>query len=264
MSSYKPTVILDIDDTMAVKSLGTPDKKKNQRILDQFPGACVWDLAFTVDEIKIQVLHVIPPGWIPCLLYILQNWKWNLALFSSGCKERNELFAEHLAKELKIDKKEIQVYSRHNLVSGDTLAIDGYQLEHQLGQVLYGSLKKDVTRIGLNLDNCVLVDDDKSYIVREQWPQLVVESNGGYHLIAEWILDPTTNLGEESVQDFLTIPFLVLGFLAKCKELNESKGLSLREAMKQLLPPLAIDSNLQLSKRDRNSYVESGYKLLSC
>jgi hypothetical protein len=137
------TIVLDIDDLMCVTCTGKQDEKRNHRIVQKFPESTCWDISADFEGDVFQCLHFIPTGWFPCLRFIIQKWKWNIALFSAGSKSRNDIFASRLAKELNLEIKDIKVYSREDLTESCKEKEDEFKT---LREEYCGNFKKNLVK----------------------------------------------------------------------------------------------------------------------
>lgn len=267
-SRQLPTLVLDLDDCMLFSKTRKPDPNLNKWIQSIMPGSLCWELEFEIGDKKVCALHVIPPGWIPCLRYVLSKLNWDLAIFSAGISARNLLVRDLLAQELKLDSDaKIQVFSKENLKNYDDFPFEG--VEKWIPEKHYGTYKKDLVHVGLNIKETLLVDDDPSYILAPyQWPQLVVSTNGGARELSEWLLAPVmdedernlmTFPEEKSIQDFLNVPYETLGFILNCEELRaQDKSMTLRDAMKVLLPTLTLEASKTASSSQRAQWIAKG------
>jgi hypothetical protein len=259
--NLNPTLVLDLDDCVTVKHRKKANPLLNQRIQERFPDSRCWDLTFKVDGEQIEAMHFVAPGWIPCLKVIVHEWKWNLAIFSSGCVERNKLVRFHLAQELKLSEDDISLFSKHNLVDYDKYESKG--TENWIPSRYYGTYKKDLEHVGLDLQETLLVDDDPSYVIApDQWPQLIVESNGGYSELASWFSSEKCRVDTTAVSRFLNIPFQVLGFVSECRERKLAQGASLRSILKTLLPPVSKTGSKTPTEEQRLGWETKGKAIL--
>lgn len=250
-----PTLVLDIDDCFAVTHEGKQDALLEKRIQTQFPGSSCWNLVFQDSENDQELhvlLHFVAAGWLPCLRMIVCQWRWKLALFSSGILARNKLVRTHLAQELKLEEKDILLFSRNDLV-------ESKKADSCPGRCI-GNRKKDLQYVGLDVEESLLVDDDPSYVVApDQWPQLIVPSSGGYWELKYWFRESEFSMNSTTLNRFLSIPYEVLGFVAECCERTGS----LRSRMKELLPAGDSNQTIVSSVEKRQQWVQKGKGLLS-
>ena len=254
MPKKKRTIVLDIDECLTLKVCDATDLKRNRRIQDRFPGCVCLDLKFACQDSEVEVMQFVAPGWIECLEALIEQG-YNLCLFSGGVSERNKLIAQYLQTKLKLS--DLAVFSK-----GDLVKSEEPKGENKLIQRYSGCMKKDLERVGFDLAETLLVDDDASYVkVPDQWPALIV--SGGWSEIEAYLkTGDESYLNDEAVDNFLQIPHLVLGFFTECAQM---KGESLRSIAETLIYPLSNEKGGKrgFTKETRMRWCTIGRRILS-
>lgn len=123
--------------------------------------------------------HYILPAYISEFLKFATS-SFNITFFSGGDEERNRSVVQDIwIKVFNTDKPDtIVVLSRGNLTSAEN--------DSALQGKWYGNKKKDISQVG-KLDNTILVDDDQSWALKDQEPNLLKVSGSTLYRLEDLI-----------------------------------------------------------------------------
>lgn len=237
----KYRVVFDVDDVLCCSPIQfyKNDQLYNDRVKKnayEYPGAIVINWKYKGNE----YLHFFYPGLDRLILSILSWDHWSVDFFSSGVKERNEevlpdLLRQFIAKhsdDVEADYAAIvnsgrcRIFSRDDMVEGRAsreLKRDGFEI--------FGNYKKDLTVISDDVENSILVDDDRSYVAAYQYPFICVVCTEFKQILHEgkW-------KDNHTFFDIHKIPEYMMGILLSCKEeLDSGRSSSLRGALDVVL-----------------------------
>lgn len=155
-------VVFDIDETIAT---GFPDTKE-----DEIPE---WAKIFKVNDLYIDAIapHIIHPG-VKELIQFLDKMNVKISFYSSGPKERNEIFVEKLLCKA-LGEKRYQELKKSNQVKIISELVSSDKAKGQEQARLYGDnfhrdqgVKKDLQKAVEKIDNIdwsVLIEDTLAY-----------------------------------------------------------------------------------------------------
>lgn len=155
-------VVFDIDDVLAVSEI----EKSNISKFFEEKG-----LVLTA----IKTYYVFP-GVIEMMQLLFSMPDVRVSFFSSAHQNRNELFVEKLLERALGCERYIEIKKKIQILSGttrerstDLIKNTSKESEKQLNQygLRHGNKKKSLEKVvgqGENLDNCVLIDDDSSWV----------------------------------------------------------------------------------------------------
>ncbi|MBA3752361.1 hypothetical protein H0X06_06260 [Candidatus Dependentiae bacterium] len=137
--------------------------------------------------------NYIVPAYLPEFLKFARS-RFNIAFFSGGDKERNKSVVQDIWKKV-FDTNQLEdvpILSREDLTPADRFD----ELHPKVGNDpfrWYGNYKKDITKVG-KLDSTILVDDDKSWVLKGQVPNFL-KAPGFIFNLEEFIAKDTAKEG---------------------------------------------------------------------
>lgn len=226
------TVVFDVDDTLLLHWMGTP-KLKRELVKDNH-------FVTYVDEDGDKYLHMFLPHYSE-LLMSLVSWHWNVTFFSAGAADRiNTVIFSYLrhilshytdtpvsAYEILVKSGQFKILSQKSLIDNNHLISE--RREWEAG----GEQKKDLRLCAKNVEDAVIVEDDRSYVIGTQYPFLglsyTAASNYKQYLHSK---NDDHELPGESGHSVSNNAFYVMGALLKCKKLLDDGACEfLREAL---------------------------------
>lgn len=178
MEEKKPNLILDLDDVILHHPTLKPESYYNIFSEKIFPIKDVFGNTYIV------------PAYLP------EFMKWchatfNISFFSSGDINRNKSVVQDIwMKAFGVDRPENTIIlSRDDLIDAKESMQpvikqrdgDGFK-----NRMWFGNKKKDVTKIG-SLNNTILVDDDLSWVIRDQIKNYLCVTGSGFYSMTSFI-----------------------------------------------------------------------------
>jgi len=241
----KYRVVFDVDDVLCCSPISFShhiDKKEEiafHENITKFPQAVVIEWQHN----KSPYIHFFFPDLDKLILTILTWENWSVDFFSSGVKERNEevipillkkLIAKHSNNpdadyELIVNSGRCRVFSRDHMVNAEALYSD-YKLT---GYELFGNRKKDLKAVSDDIDNTILVDDDRTYVTGDQYPFICTSYQASLGF-ASYL--KTGSEYYRKLFDPVQNAYYILGIVLACKKkLDAKEALSLRSALDLVL-----------------------------
>ena len=168
----RPHVVFDLDDTVLTRD---EDAYTNQaKILARFPESLVLPYHYGAGK---YCKFIAFPEMMEVFLILLQRG-WNIDFFSAGIEDRNKTvvtsyFIHMLARYTdtpesaleSLFKNRLRIFSRPHLTPRDRKN----RKKHAMG----GKMKKDLSPLGVPLEDIVLVEDNRTYVIGgDQYPYL--------------------------------------------------------------------------------------------
>src|SRR5579872_7387359 len=185
-----PNLVLDLDDVL----LHEPSKEITKQ--HEFFSK----KSFLVKDSYNH--NYIVPAYLSEFLKFATN-RFNITFFSSGDGQRNISVVQDIwQKVFNTNKPEtVQVLCRKNLTNAEHIKA----LQPYGGWDWYGNQKKDISKIG-ELHNTILVDDDKSWVLKGQESNLLKVSHFSGYLFQSILenygnKDASTRTVEKSLTD---------------------------------------------------------------
>ncbi len=234
----KYRVVFDVDDVLCCSPMDLSFYIKHdnagehfKKRVAQYSGAVVIDWRHN----DSTYVHFFYPNLDKLFLSILSWSNWSIDFFSSGVRDRNEEVIPNLIKQLLskysndfsdvynalIGSGRLRIFSRDHMVKGDK-EISGYET--------FGQYKKDLTIVSNDIANTILIDDDRTYVVGNQYPFICTSYSASSKFKNHLLYKNESSL--ETLFDLSKNAEYILGILLSCKEkLNNKTSLSLREAL---------------------------------
>ncbi len=230
----RPHPVFDVDSTLCERS--SEGCKMRSTIYSNFPEAVL--VPFYMEEHGLMD-HLFFPN-IGEMFMTMLVWGWNIDIFSSTMKERNEAvlplyfkivlgsyFEEPDTIVNKLMESRIRIYSRCHIREMDksTYKPGPYEVS--------AKYKKDLNVLKVPIEDTLLIEDDSSYVTGEdQAFHLKVRSTGAFHFEKAAInTKPERNTSTQ--QDARHNAAFLLGALATCRDLMGERG-HLRPIMQAL------------------------------
>lgn len=235
-NEIKYRVVFDVDDVMCCGPIllnDSEDKIKDiRKRIEQYSGAASIDWKHK----NSIYLHFFYPNFDKLILSILSWNNWSVDFFSSGVKERNEevlpIFLKQIISRYSnntnadyqniINSGRCRIFSRDHMVKGKK-DVSGYET--------FGQHKKDLTVISDDIENTILIDDDRTYVVGNQYPFICTSfaSSSSFR-------NSLDHGEQEDLPSLLFNPLksaaYIMGILLSCKEkMNINITDSLRRAL---------------------------------
>jgi NLI interacting factor-like phosphatase len=238
----KYRVVLDVDDVLCCRlSDQNPNKTDKAELERYFPEGIAIDWRYE----NISYLHYFYPGFDKLILSIL-SWGWSVDFFSAGQKVRNEeVIPTYLKETFKqysndvdadyaaiLDSGRLRIFSYHHMTPGksnnDGSILTGYEQ--------CGLCKKDLTVVSPDIDNTILVDDDRSYVPGTQYPYIGMSYSSSLYFKGSVLPEKNRPSTERDKWELKFHPnnnaAYIMGILLDCRQkLAQDQLRTLREAL---------------------------------
>ena len=268
----KYRVVLDVDDVLCCRLSDLYHSKTDKAELERyFPEGIAIDWRYE----NISYLHYFYPGFDKLILSIL-SWGWSVDFFSAGQQVRNEeVIPTYLKQTFKqysndvdadyatiLDSGRLRIFSYHHMTphksNSDESILTGYEK--------FGQCKKDLTVVSTDIDNTILVDDDRSYVPGTQYPYIGMSYSSSQYFEDSVLPEKNRPLTERDKWELKFHPnnnaAYIMGILLDCRQkLAQDQLRTLREALGLVL---SHNGRSSMGPSDRNYspwYLHPSYEL---